>query len=146
MLDLVRRKAAGPMDHEPRPAPRALPPNRHVDRRIRRLEQMPEDGGGAVADRGPLAAGENGRHLAGQRHQRHMADGVDTAMKTMKTMARQSCVDSARANARLEQLGAGDDPILLGGQVRDDAVPRTTRRPAIHNSPFARPAGPRMSF
>lgn len=77
-----------------------------------------------------------------------MADGVDTAMKTMKTMARQSCVDSARANARLEQLGAGDDPILLGGQVRDDAVPRTptVSRPAIHNSPFARLAGPRMSF
>jgi len=75
-----------------------------------------------------------------------MADGVDTAMKTMKTMARQSCVDSARANARLEQLGAGDDPKLLGGQVRDDAVPRTTGRPAMHNSPFARLAGPRMSF
>lgn len=77
-----------------------------------------------------------------------MADGVHTAMKTMKTMARQSCVDSARANARLEQLGAGDDPILLGSQVRDEAVPRptTVSRPTIHNSPFARLAGPRMSF
>jgi hypothetical protein len=55
-----------------------------VDRAVEGAEELPEDGGGAVAHDRAVAAGEDGGHEAAVEAQAAVADGVDAPVDAVK--------------------------------------------------------------
>jgi hypothetical protein len=83
-----------------------------VDGAVEGFQELPEDGGGAVAEDGALAAGKHRGHKATVEAQSPMADGVDPAMDAMELSSIHAIADSASAQASAFKLLPRRRPML----------------------------------
>jgi hypothetical protein len=72
-----------------------------------------------VAQPCPAPTGEHHRHPAALDRQHAVADGVDAAVDRMKPAAAYPADNRSRAEAGVEELGAGNDAVLALRQRRD---------------------------
>jgi len=70
----------------------------------------------AVAERGVFTASQHSGHPATTLFERRPANRIDTASDEMKTTGCATVLDRARAEAKPQQLLAGQDPMLLAGK------------------------------
>ena len=68
---------------------------------------------------GLLAARENGGQVGGFGARRAMADPVHAVVHAMEDAARDPSIQAAAADPGVHQLGAGNYPVLPGGDPRD---------------------------
>jgi hypothetical protein len=85
---------------------------RDVDRAVERLQEAPEDRGGAVTEDRALAAGEDGGHEAPVEAQAPMADGVDAAVNAVEAAAGDSTRNRALIDTRLVEQRDSDRTVL----------------------------------
>lgn len=93
-----------------------------LHRTTRRLRQLPESCGAAVAQCRSGAAGEDGGELAGARAEDGMAHRIDPAMHGLEPPGRQPTCDPSPRDSRSEQLGARDHAQLAAGEVGDHPI------------------------
>jgi hypothetical protein len=68
-----------------------------------------------VTERGVFAAGQDRSHPAAMPVEGRPADRIDTTSNGMKATSCETMFDSARAEAKRQQLPPGHDPMLFAG-------------------------------
>jgi hypothetical protein len=90
-----------------------------------------------MADHSPRAAGERGAELAGALRRPGVADQVHAAIQRVEPRRLETAVDCAFGQADFEELGAGDDSSLPGGELGDHGF-----ESAGHAAPLLRSRAP----
>jgi hypothetical protein len=86
-----------------------------VDGALDRFAELPEDGGGGVAEDGAVAAGEDGGHEAAGEAQAPVSHGVDAVVDAVEATALQAPGDRALVKSRLVELRYREHTMLLRG-------------------------------
>jgi hypothetical protein len=94
----------------------------HRDVDPRKHHDPPQRGGRPVAQHRPGAAGEDRCHPAPFSRDHVVARGVNSAVKGLESTASQSKVDRIRPDAELEQLPAGEHPVLASREAEHRLV------------------------
>ncbi len=87
------------------------------------VEKTPKVCGAGMAEGRPAATREERRLLHGPRRQRHMPDGVDTAMEAVQRTVCGPPLDLGWMDARPQELSTGYDPSLCSSQRGADPPP-----------------------
>lgn len=96
--------------------------NAYVGRRARCLTELPERCRTAVAEHSTGSAGEHGRHPPSFGADRTMSQGVDPAVKGMKSPDLDPVPDRSSPEPELQQLSMRDDAMLAGRESGDRVV------------------------
>ena len=89
-----------------------------VDRAVDRLQELPEDGGGYVAQDGSIAAGEHGCHEAFTEAERRVSHRVDPLVGTVKLAFANTNRDRFRSQAARFELLPRNRPVLPASDIR----------------------------
>jgi hypothetical protein len=109
-----------------------------VDGAIDWIEELPEDGGGAVAEDGALATSEDGGHEAPVEAQAPVADGVDALVDAVESAALRSLGHCVATKTHSFELTQGNHPML----ARCEFVEATIERVAFVAHASTKATGP----
>jgi hypothetical protein len=98
--------------------------DRDVDGSVDGFEELPEDGGGGVAEDSALAAGENGGHEAGVEVRGAMTYGVDAVVDAVELPFARANRDPFGPEAAVFELAAGDRAVLASRYPSRGAIRR----------------------
>jgi hypothetical protein len=116
-------ESGGPVDPDaPAPSAAGVAWNRYVDGARVRLEHSPDCGGAAVADDGLISDGEYGRHTPALKGEPGVADGVNTAMKSMQPAGLDAPGDAVVGDTCGRKLTTSHHPMLVRGDSSDQLL------------------------
>jgi hypothetical protein len=93
-----------------------------VDRAVDGFEELPEDGGGGVAQHSALAAGEDGSHEATREAQASVPYGVDAVVDAVELTAIDAISNRPCTQASAFKLPPRRDTVLPRGDRRRQRI------------------------
>jgi hypothetical protein len=98
--------------------------DRHMEATTVLWQQSVQDGGAAMREQGPIAAGQDGGEAAAVHGEPGMADRVHAPVERVHPACRQAVRDPVARESQSDDLVARHDAVLGGGERGDRAIHR----------------------